>query len=116
MKVSEMFPSSYLRAVDIPPRGITLVIEDLTQEEANSDGAKVKKHALRFRDENRLLILNKSNAQILEAAFGDSDNWPGRTITLSKVPVIYMGSPTDGIRVSAVDFDDDINDLISSAK
>ena len=108
--VNQMFPSRFLRATNIPRRGITLVIETVTQEEVTSDGeGKQKKWALKFKDDDQLLVLNKTNASILAEAFGpDTDSWADKAITLRTEKVSFGGRMTDGIRVSVPDFDDDI--------
>jgi hypothetical protein len=108
--ITEMYPSRFFRAADVPKRGITLVIEDVTEEEVNGDGeGKQTKWALKFKDEDRLLVLNKTNATILAEAFGpNTESWIGKAITLRTEKVSFGGRLTDGIRVAAVDFDDDI--------
>ena len=107
---NDMFPSRFFRAADIPRGGITLVIEDVTEEEVNGDGeGKQTKWALKFKDEDRLLVLNKTNGTILAEAFGpDTDSWADKAITLRTEKVSFGGRMTDGIRVSVPDFDDDI--------
>jgi hypothetical protein len=108
--ITEMYPSRFFRAADVPKRGITLVIEDVTEEEVNGDGeGKQKKWALKFKDEDQLLVLNKTNAAILAEAFGpDTDGWLNKAIALRTEKVSFGGRMTDGIRVAAVDYDDDI--------
>ena len=108
--ITEMYPSRFFRAADVPKRGITLVIETVTQEEVTSDGeGKQKKWALKFKDDDQLLVLNKTNASILAEAFGpDTDSWADKAITLRTEKVSFGGRMTDGIRVAAVDYDDDI--------
>jgi hypothetical protein len=108
--VNEMFPSRFFRAADVPKRGLTLVIENVTEEEVNGDGeGKQKKWALKFKNEDQLLVLNKTNGTILAEAFGpDTESWIGKAITLRTEKVSFGGRLTDGIRVAVVDFDDDI--------
>lgn len=107
--VNEMFPSRFFRATDIPRRGLTLVITNATQEEVNDGDTKQKKWALKFKDEDRLLVLNKTNGAILAEAFGPhTDSWTDKAITLRTEKVSFGGRMTDGIRVGPVDFDDDI--------
>jgi hypothetical protein len=108
--ITEMYPSRFFRAADVPKRGITLVIENVTQEEVNGDGeTKQRKWALKFKGEDRLLVLNKTNASILAEAFGNNtDGWLNKPIALRTEKVSFGGRMTDGIRVAAVDYDDDI--------
>ena len=108
--ITEMYRSRFFKAADVPKRGITRVIEDVTEEEVNGDGeGKQTKWALKFKDEDQLLVLNKTNASILAEAFGpDTDSWTDKAITLRTEKVSFGGRMTNGIRVAAVDFDDDI--------
>lgn len=108
--ITEMYRSRFFKAADVPKRGLTLVIEDVTEEEVNGDGeGKQKKWALKFKDEDRLLVLNKTNGTILAEAFGPhTDSWIGKAVALRTEKVSFGGRLTDGIRVAAVDFDDDI--------
>ncbi len=107
--VSEMFPSPYFRAADLPKKGLNLVIDEVAQEEVSNGDEKQLKWALRFKAENRALILNKTNASILSEACGaHTDNWRGKTVTLGTVKVSFAGKMTDGIRVTLLDFDDDV--------
>ena len=107
--ISEMFPSRFFRATDIPRRGQTLVITDVSQEEVSDGETKQTKWALKFKDEDRLLVLNKTNATILAEAFGsDTDRWVDKAVALRTEKVSFGGRMTDGIRVAAVQFDEDI--------
>ena len=108
MKVSDMFPNKYWKASDCPTDGISLEIEDLVFEEVMSDGEKREKPALKFKGVKKLLILNQTNADALEDAFGDSDNWKGNRVTLRTERCKYLGKVTMGIRVSCEDFADDV--------
>ena len=58
------------------------------------------KPVLQFKDKERGLVLNKTNAGILGAALGmETDNWIGREVILYSAKVNYQGNLVDGIRV-----------------
>jgi hypothetical protein len=104
--VTQMYPSAYLKSADVPKRGQTLIIERLVQEELNSGETK---WALYFQGEKRALILNKTNAlNIAEKLGDDTARWVGKPVALQVVKVSFQGKLVDGIRVTPVDFDDDL--------
>ncbi len=104
--IDDMFPSKYLRAADLPRKGMTLAIDAVEQEKLGSDD----KWVLYFADgEERGLVLNKTNALAIADAYGKSTvEWAGRRIHLRKEKVAFQGGRVDAIRVSPVDFDDAI--------
>jgi hypothetical protein len=105
MKVDNMFPSKYLRAADLPRPGMTLTIDAIQQEQIGGDD----KYVLYFLEEERGLALNKTNALAIADGYGkDTDEWSGRKIHLRKEKVAFQGGRVDAIRVSVVEFDDDI--------
>jgi hypothetical protein len=98
MSSSDAFPSKYLRSADILGKGdVPVVLGDIKHEEM-ADGEK--KYVLYFQDKVKGLVLNKTNWDVLEEAFGDSDDWPGKPATLFTVKTRDpAGKPVDGIRI-----------------
>jgi hypothetical protein len=45
------------------------------------------------------IVLNRTNTEALEDAFGDSDDWPGNKIKIRCVKTNYAGKTVDGLRV-----------------
>jgi hypothetical protein len=104
MQIDQMFPSKYLRAADLPRRGMTLTIDAIEQEQIGGDD----KFVLYFLEEGRGLALNKTNALAIADGYGkDTEEWSGRKIHLRKEKVAFQGGRVDAIRAS-VEFDDDI--------
>lgn len=101
-KVSDAFPSSYLKAdIDVPDLedgGVVLTIKtaDMVQFD---DGDKL---AVYFEEVAKGLILNKTNANTLTDLFksDDTDDWEGRKVKLYAKDVEYQGKITRGIRVA----------------
>jgi hypothetical protein len=112
LNVDSMFPSKYLRAADLPRRGLTLVIDTIEEEEVGGD----RKFVLYFTGgEKRGLCLNKTNCLVIADAYGrDTDEWSGRSIHLRTERVPFQGSRVDAIRVSVVDFDDELPDFTAA--
>ena len=63
------------------------------------------------------MVLNRTNWEALEEAFGDSENWPGHKVKIRCARTQYQGKPTDGIRLDAIvakpALKDDLNDEIT---
>jgi hypothetical protein len=99
MRRNDVFPSKYLKAEDIKGREVKVTINYVEMEEM-PDGKKTEKPVVYFKGKEKGVVLNSGNWDILEDAFGDSDDWPGKQITLyterTRKP---DGTPTDGIRV-----------------
>jgi hypothetical protein len=109
--IDEMFPSKYLRAADLPRRGLTLVIDTVEKEELEGK----PKYIVYFTKEDRGLCLNKTNARILADAFGnDTDDWSSRSVHLRKERVSFKGDLVDAIRVAPAEFDDALPDFTAA--
>lgn len=114
MKISEAFPGKYLRCADLQGREVKKKIAYCETEKVGMNGEE--KPVLHFINEQRGMVVNKTNANTLAYALGDdSEQWRGREIVLYPTRVDFAGKPTDTIRVrapSAVDaqapFDDSI--------
>ncbi len=106
MNVSDMYPSSYLKASDIPAPGRALVIARILNEQLR-DGES--KWVVYFRGEKRGLVLNKTNATAIAEKLGnDTDKWIGEGVTLTTQKVSFSGKLVDGIRVTVPDYEDDV--------
>lgn len=102
MKLSEMFPSAYLKSADIDGE-MTLTISAVALQEFDTDdGGKEKKAVLTFANEKRM-VLNKTNATIIAGMLGDdTDHWIGKEITLHVQDVQFGSKMTPAIRVKQI--------------
>ncbi len=99
MKMSSAFPSQYLRASDLEGRQVNVTIDTVNMQEVGQGSEAKQLPVVYFVGKDSGLVLNKTNANVLVAAFGDeSDAWSGRKITLFSTPVPYQGKMVDGIR------------------
>jgi hypothetical protein len=113
MRSSEAFPSKYLKSADAKAKQIVTTISHLETEPVGQD--KEEKHVLYFEDQ-KPLVVNKTNFEAIEEAFGDSDEWSGHKIKIYCVKTTYQGKSVDGLRVKPIvpkptlkeDLDDDI--------
>jgi hypothetical protein len=96
-KVSEAFPSKYLKAADLNERQIKLVIGNVQFENIGDDD---KKPVLYFTKAKKGLVLNKTNARTIATAYGDEmNNWGGHEIILYSAMVQFRDEMVEAIRV-----------------
>ena len=97
MRSDAAFPSRFIKALDVPkPRRV--IIDQLSPEKLNGE----EKHVLSFQNEQKLLVLNRTNWEAIEDLFGDSDDWPGQTIELYADRTTYQGKRVPCVRVRGV--------------
>ena len=101
MKMSDIFPSKYVKAADLEGRTVTLTIKTLTVEEMlNHASEKERKPVLYFERATKGLVLNRTNAMTIAALYGDeSDTWPGKRISIYPTRVKAFGQMQDCIRI-----------------
>ena len=99
MKMSDMFPSKYLRAADIPAgREVPFSIESV--EMVPIEGEDELKPCLYFRNQKKGLVLNKTNGLTLAAAYGDdSEAWPGRVVAVYATTTQFGGKLVPCVRL-----------------
>jgi hypothetical protein len=101
MKISDIFPSKYVKAADLQGRTVTLTIKSLAVEEMQThDGKPERKPVLYFERATKGLVLNRTNAMAIAALYGDeSDDWRGKRISIYPTRVKAFGAMQDAIRV-----------------
>lgn len=101
MRVTDLFPSRYLRAAELGTRRPVVTIRRASQETIGPD----RRLVIAFDEGSKLFACNKTNALAIARIVGsdNTDDWPGRQIRLGAVEVDFKGQPTLGIRVFAVD-------------
>jgi hypothetical protein len=98
-KLSEIYGGNYMKAEDIKDRGdvnVTIAGVSITEME---DGKK--KAVLAFKNTDKTLPLNITNANMVEELLGsdDTDDWEGRRICLYTCKVDFQGKRVLAIRV-----------------
>lgn len=97
VKISEAFPSNYLKAADLQKRTVTVKIIDVRMEDIDSN----HKPVLYFDGKDRGLVLNKTNARMIAYQLGDdTDAWVGAEIDLYPTMTSFQGKPVEAIRVN----------------
>jgi hypothetical protein len=118
MRADQAFPSKYLKSSDVKERPHTAVISHIEQEKVGKGQDAEEKYVLHFEDEdrNKPMVLNRTNWETLEDAFGDSDDWPGHKVKIRTARTQFQGKSVDGIRLEAIvpkpALKDDLNDEI----
>lgn len=107
MKSTEFDESKFLNAKSAGKlNGTRITIYDTKAQMVNTtddDGNKTEKRKLviEFEDVEKTLVLNKTNREILEEAYGDeTDNWRGKIVILDIVSVTFKGKRTPSIQLT----------------
>lgn len=99
MRTSEVYASKVsLKAADLGTSRARVVIDGAELVKFD-EGEKI---VLAFRDKEKTLVLNKTNAGIIEEMLGsdDTDDWMGKSIVLYATKVDFQGKRVAAIRVS----------------
>lgn len=102
---TEFIESPWLSSEDLLGSGVTQVeleIEDveMTENVKAQDGKVVDKVLfLKFKKAKKWMWLNTTNIRRLTRLFGKSEDWPGKTVTLTSEEVRAWGKDTRGLRI-----------------
>jgi len=96
MKMSEEFPSKWLKAADLQGREVKVIMSNCERETIGDD----QKPVLYFKGKEKGVVLNKTNAQVISDFYGDDTaDWYDQPIILFSVMTEYQGRATPGLRV-----------------
>lgn len=99
MNITAAFPSKTLRDADIES-DMTLTMREVAIETVGQGKDAEEKPVLYFRETDKSLVLNKTNANTIAALYGaDTDGWAGKQITLFGTEVDFAGKSTPAIRI-----------------
>jgi hypothetical protein len=114
MRAADAFPSKFLKSSDVKTKPRIATISGLDFEDVGQN--KERKPVLSFENGLKPMVINRTNFETLEEAFGDSDSWPGHKVKIFCAPTSYQGKRVDGLRVEAIvpkpALKDDLNDEI----
>lgn len=104
-KVSDLFPSKWLKTSDIEIEdeegnlvNPTYTIERV--EEGEFGPNKDLKLVIEFSETEKKFILNKTNLGTLVSLYGDeTDDWVGKRVTLFTAPAVFEGKTVQSIRI-----------------
>lgn len=102
-KLSEVFPSAYLKADEIPEEGMVLTISEVEIKELGQGSDKQVKPVLSFEEVEKGLVCNKTNCNTLVKLTGsdDTDDWAGHKVRLIAVEVQFKDEMVNSIRISS---------------
>ncbi|HLE05408.1 MAG TPA: hypothetical protein VI729_12470 [Anaerolineales bacterium] len=96
MDIRKAFPKKWLNADDLDEQGMNLTIKRVDIEMLE-DGEKV---VVSFREVEKGLVLNKTNAKTIARLHGPETNaWVGQRITLYRTEVDFKGERVQALRV-----------------
>ena len=97
MDINSQFPSNFYKAGDLAGRARLVTMQACMPEDI---GNNEMKPVLRFVGEQKGLVLNKTNAQVIASFLGAETNaWIGQQIELYPTQVSFQGRVVDAIRV-----------------
>lgn len=97
-----LFPSRYLKAVDLQNRDVTVTIAGVTLEQLPLRGTSQTRQrgVIALRKTEKQLVLNRTNAEVIVEIYGrDTDDWIDKQITLYPTRVKFGHQMVDAIRV-----------------
>ena len=101
-KVSEAFPSKYLKAEDLNGKRVTVEIDDARIEEFKDGHKTDKKIILSFVGKQKEMVCNKTNAATIAKMYGDeTDNWRGQFVAILAREVEFAGDVVLALRVDS---------------
>lgn len=100
MKINEAFPSAFLKAEDVGEDGTAFTITGVKLDTIGQGADAEQKPIVSFRETDKKLVLNKTNAGVIAEQHGDdTDEWLGKKVTLVAREVEFQGKVTWGIRI-----------------
>jgi|SRR6185312_13115467 len=95
MKISEEFPSKYLKAADLQGKEVRVIMSNVEKEKLGDDNKLV----LYFKGKEKGVVLNKTNSNTISDAYGDdTDDWVDQPLILFSVMVDFQGKVGPAIR------------------
>lgn len=96
-----LYPSAYLAAFDLAGKDVTFTIIKIEKQELQlRNGGKKVKPVLTFKETEKLVVLNVTNAESIASMYGNkADAWLGRQVTFFPTQVPVGRKMEDCIRV-----------------
>ena len=95
MKISESFPSKYLKAIDLQGREVRVIMAHVEIEKLGDDDKPI----LYFKGKEKGVVLNRTNSNAISDAYGDdTEDWSDQPLILFSVMVDFNGKVGPAIR------------------
>jgi len=96
MNINDTFSGNMLKAADLKGAQPTVTIANIKMEKLGDD----TKPVLYFAGKEKGVVLNKTNATNIAAAYGpETDNWVGKRVILFTAWVDFQGKSVEAIRI-----------------
>ena len=103
MKLSQAFPSKYLKADDLQGRSHNVQISHYAIEDVGTDDKPVQKPVIYFSNAQKGMVLNRTNGESIGVVLGDEmDVWRGHTLELFPQRVQGPNGMVNAIRCRVV--------------
>ncbi len=103
VKISEAFPSPYLKCADLGGKPWDMKIRTVSEEDLGQGHDKETKPVVYFENAKKGLVLNKTNATTIAKAYGnDCGGWTGQDVQVFPTTTEFKGETVDAIRVRVV--------------
>ena len=102
--VDLLHPSKYLKGAELQGKTVTVVIDgiDPHADLRKTDGTTEHRPLLRFKGKEKMMVLNRTNAQAIARMHGaEVKGWIGKAIKLRAEKVTAFGKEWDALRVVA---------------
>lgn len=100
IKISQAFPSKYVKAADLGGKEVKLTIARVEMEDVGQNDVKP---VVYFQGTDKGMVLNVTNGNNISHMYGDdSDGWIGKQIVLFTAYVDFQGRTVPAIRVKPV--------------
>ncbi len=101
MKINDAFPSKYLKASDAEEGDLVLTIVRVKMETIGQGAKAEQKPVVYFKEVEKGMVLNKTNAKMIEkiAKSDDTDNWPTVQVRVIATEVEFQGDLVMSLRV-----------------
>ncbi|KKL94214.1 hypothetical protein LCGC14_1866940, partial [marine sediment metagenome] len=101
MRMSEAYPSKYLKAQDLKGQRVMVTISHVTMEDIGDESKSESKPVVFFQGKDKGMVLNKTNAAQISFMYGDeSDSWCDKKIELFTMMVAFQGQQVPAIRIA----------------
>ncbi len=101
MRVSDAFPSKWLKVEDLNKKEVLVTIDRVVMEDVGSGDQAEEKPVLYFKNGKKGLPLNKTNAMTIGMVLEEEEMnlWSGHRVILYPAMTQFQGKPTPCIRV-----------------
>jgi hypothetical protein len=102
MKLTEMYPTTLLKAQDVTDNGgeMVLTIKEVNMKEFSGDNGSKESKPINYFTNDKQMVCNKTNGNLIAGNLGqDTDMWIGKEITLIVQDVQFQDKMVPAIRV-----------------